>query len=176
MKQIIILVMMSCLMTALVSCDKDEGPTCSNDQVKVLGECIKKSEGIFYFVGYPDFYCYNDSVVVSINTSTRHNEIYLNVYPYIQDRGIGRNRLIGGSSNYYNSPWKFYEYCYHSPEDMTPYHTFLLVLDGDKITEDTKEIHCRLELRSGIFAGVCDPEIVTALLDTSTVVLKRVFY
>lgn len=176
MKQLIFLIIVSSILGAMSSCDSDEGHICSNEQVKVLGECIEKSEKNLYFVGYPDFYCYNDSVAVSINTTSRYNVIHVNVYPYIQDRGVGKNWLIGGLRGAGYSSWKFYERCYQSPEDNSQYHTFLFVLDGDKINEDTKEIHCRLELRDGIYVGDFDPEIVSTLLDSSTVVLKRLFY
>lgn len=178
MKQILFLIIISGMLWTMAGCDSDEGHICSNEQVKVLGECIEKSERNLYFVGYPDFYCYNDSVAVSINIATRYNKIHVSVYPYILDRGIGRNWLMGGARGAGYSPWKFYEHCYHSPEDKKDYDTFLFVLDGDKITEDTKEIHCRLELRDGIYTDEYDPEIITpsAILDTSTVVLKRLFY
>ena len=178
MKQIIFIVIMLGLMTALTSCGKDEGHICSNRQAKVLGECIDTARHDFIFSGYPDFYCFNDSVAIGINKKKSGNTIYVKVFPYIQDRGIGKNWLTGGSRSSISLPWKFYEHCYESPEDRTQYYTFLFVQDWDKITEETKEIHCRLELRDGISTGEHDPEIISpsAVLDSSTVVLKRVFY
>ncbi len=181
MKQIIILVIMSGLMTALVSCDKDEmGCSSLSGHVRIANCCINPSRHDFIFTGYPNFYCYNDSIAIGIHDfNSKHpfisNTIYVSTFPYIQDRGIGKNWRIGGSST---GNWKFYEHCYHSPDDKKDYDTFLFVLDGDKITKDTKEIHCRLELRAGIYTDEYDPEIITpsAILDTSTVVLKRVFY
>lgn len=179
MKQILFLFMISGILWTMAGCDSDEEHICSSKQVKVLSECIDTARHDFIFIGYPDFYCFNDSVAIGIKDyNYQRNIIYFRVYPYIQDRGIGKNWLIGGATSSGGSSWKFYERCYQSPEDNSQYHTFLFVLDGDKITEDTKEIHCRLELRDGIYTDEYDPEIITpsAILDTSTVVLKRLFY
>lgn len=148
---------------------------CATNQVKVLGACKSRAFDQYLFGAYPDFYCFNDSIVLGYSKDKSNHEsiIYLRHFQYLENKGQGNNWLIGGlrSSDHVN---EFYEQCWDNPKQGVTYHTFLYVEDFDKITKETKELKGILELRSSQYAQhsspIHNPKVV---LDSSTVILRR---
>lgn len=157
-------------------CYKNPKPgECEEGKQWILGGCITEPKELYLFSGYPDFYCFNDSIAVGFPVDKIDAPIiYVNSYQYLENQGGKNNWLIGGSRTS-NGRGEFRETCWNAPGKAITYFTFLTMLDYKNVRADTKELHCKLELRAGPLddqdAPVYPPKTV---LDSSTVILKRV--
>lgn len=142
---------------------------CGPGLVKIIGSCYPDKVPYYFFSGYPDFYCLNDSVAVGVRVNPGDQDvIIIKQYAFLAEKGVGSNHLIGGSNSGDNRG-EFLDACHERPDEKIRYNTFLVVEDYDKITKDTRELHCRLELRDKQFDNF-EP---FKILDSARVVLKR---
>ncbi len=160
---------------SFVSCDScpDE---CGAGKISILGQC-EDDQNMFLFAAYPNFYCYNDSIVVGFpkDHSINESKIYVSVFRYLEEKGSGTNWLSGGLRSSHVLKNEFYEQCKDKPEGNITYHTFLIIEDIEKITEGTSEIKGKLELRTSQYSAHHYPEVYPpkVVLDSAAIVLKR---
>lgn len=151
-------------------CDDD----CPDEQ-KIFGNCWQEKRELYLFSGFPEFYCYNDSIAVGYPVEEIDSPtIYIRSYQYLENQGSKENWIITGTLTS-NGRGEFKEVCYNAPDKAITYYTFLVVEDYNNVGADTKELHCKLELRENLYGEQDDPNLPpNKVLDSSTIILKRV--
>lgn len=179
MRHNIILTILIGLIFLIFGCCKDPKPgECGEGRQWIIGGCWNEPREFYFFSGFPDFYCYNDSIAVGIPVDEIVSPIiYLSSYQYLENQGSKDNWLTGGSRSNRGrgEELDFYETCWNAPGRKISYFTFLTILDYKNVGVGTKELHCKLELRADLYddqdAPIYPPKTV---LDSSTIILKRV--
>lgn len=164
------------LIFLIYGCCKDPKPgECGEGRQWIIGGCWDEPKEYYFFSGFPDFYCYNDSIAVGFPVhESDFPKIYVSRYQYLENQGSKDNWLIGGSRSS-NGRGEFYETCWNAPGKAITYFTFLTIVDYKNVGVNTKELQCKLELRAGLFDDQDNPIFPPkTVLDSSTIVLKRV--
>lgn len=160
------------LILSAVSCHR-ELVLCESADYKIIGRCFEDPREYYFFTGYPDFYCFNDSIAVGIPVDDLDDPwLYFNCSFYIDDKG-GRGNEIHLTKSASNGQGAFNHGCYQAQSKETPYTTYLFVEDYKNIDADTKELHCKLRTEfHDVQANPDYPSI--SVIDSTTIVLKRV--
>lgn len=164
------------LIFLIFGCCKDPKPgECGEGRQWIIGGCWDEPKEYYFFSGFPDFYCYNDSIAVGFPVhESDFPKIYVSRYQYLENQGSKDNWLIGGSRSS-NGRGEFVEICDNARNKKITYYTFLVVEDYKNVGADTKELHCKLELRENQYDDRDSPSLPpNTVLDSSTIVLKRV--
>ncbi|MCZ2100551.1 MAG: hypothetical protein LC107_03325 [Chitinophagales bacterium] len=92
----------------------------------------------------------------------------------MENQGSKENWLVG-STGTSNGRGEFFDVCWNARGKAVTYYTFLVVKDYKNVGADTKELHCKLELRENQYDDRDSPSLPpNTVLDSSTIVLKRV--
>lgn len=170
-------VLYSILTIVLISsCCKDpKSGECADGKQWILGGCVDETKELYIFSGYPDFYCFNDSLALGydVQRGGLNWSYYLNTQ-YTKNKGVGNNWLMGTFSSSDSGWGKFSARCSESPDSGIKYYTFLYIEDHDKITSETREIRGRLELGDRYPLPEPVGDGTYTVLDSSYVILKRV--